>query len=307
MFIFDLHCDTITTARERGEGLLGNNCQVSLERLESAEWCQCFAIWIDDSLRGQAAVDFYHRHLEYFAGQMKVNSNIVQQARTAMDIRAITGGGRAAAVLTVEGGAALGGRVEMLEQLAQDGVWVMTLTWNGENELAAGQLCQGGLTPLGREVVSRMEQLGIAADVSHLNETGFWELDRFAKRPFIATHSNCCGVWDCGRNLTDDQIKAIAQRGGIVGITIHSPFVDGSKDASFDSICRQLDHLLETGGEGCAALGTDYDGSDSMPAMWSGCQTLPGLYRELEKRFGTKVTAGIMGGNALEFFCRYQG
>ena len=132
MKLFDLHCDTIERMEELGEDMLTDKTQLSLKYLPQMEkWCQTFAIFIPDSKRGADAVSYYEQVLAYFHKMLEKHADIVEMANTADDIRRITGRHKCAALLSVEGGAVLDGKLENIEKLKKDGVKMMTLTWNG--------------------------------------------------------------------------------------------------------------------------------------------------------------------------------
>ena len=202
MYLFDLHCDTVTRLHD-GErlapgdrSLRQNGAHLALGRMACYDWCQCFAIFMPDEYRGEAAVDYFESCYRFFTGQLAENADLAAQAFTAADIREIISGGRCAALLTVEGGSALAGDLGRIARLRECGVPVLTLTWNGKNELGSGMACDEGLTPLGREALPLLEEAGIVVDVSDLSDSGFWEVQKRARRPFIATHSDSRAV--CG-------------------------------------------------------------------------------------------------------------
>lgn len=284
---------------------MNSTTQVSLDRLPGHRWCQCFAIWVDDGLRGGAAVDFYNAHVTYFREQLARYPEQMAQVVSAADITRVLDSDRVAAILAVEGGGALGGDLKTLDQMYTDGVRLLTLTWNGHNELAGGQLEPGEFTDFGRAAVVRMERLGIIADVSHLCEEAFWELDRFATRPFVATHSNSRALRDHPRNLTDDQIVAIARRGGLVSTTFYTPFLTNEPDGDFDCLLRHLERIVQLGGEETPAVGGDFDGGVAS-GCFPGVQVMPALYHRLGYYFGEPLANRILGGNALDFFERYE-
>ena len=193
MKLFDLHCDTIERMEELGENMLTDKTQLSLKYLPEIEkWCQTFAIFIPDSKRGADAVEYYERVRAYFHKMLKEHHGIVEMVNTPSDIETITAKKKCAAILSVEGAAVLDGKLENVEKLAKDGVKMMTLTWNGENELASGHKNpEMGFTDFGREVVKEMERQNIIVDVSHLNDKGMEQLmGGIATKPIIATHSN---------------------------------------------------------------------------------------------------------------------
>lgn len=261
MDFFDLHCDTIYTGEKEGQRLRSNKLAVSLNKGKCFDrWCQTFAIFIPDEYRGRAAIDLYERLHKRFLTEMHDNSDVVSQCRNSDEIRTATSAGKCAAILSVEGGAALGGNLSMLDKLYDDGVKMITLTWNGDNELASGVGGSGGgLTDFGRQVVLRMNELGILCDVSHLNERCFWELIDMGIAPVVATHSNYKSVLYHRRNLTDEQFKAVCRTGGVAGLNFYNEFLGRN---TFDDVLRHLNKALELGGEDNVAFGSDYDGSD---------------------------------------------
>ena len=188
---------------------------------------------------------------------------------------------------------------------------MMTLTWNGINEIGSGSGSRQGLTPFGREVVARMERLGMMVDVSHLNDTGFWEVAKLAKRPFLASHSDSRAVRDHSRNLTDQQFMAIRDAGGIVGINFCGAFlVDSEKWTSKvapDRLMAPVLHVLDLHGEDTVALGSDFDGA-TVPDF-IGDVTGLGTLRDvmLAAGLGEELTNKICFGNAMDFWKRYEG
>jgi len=204
--------------------------------------------------------------------------------------------------LTVEGGSVLGGDILWVDKLHGMGVKMMTLTWNGENGLCGGVGSDKGFTAFGRQAVSRMEMLGMAVDVSHLNDTSFWQLCEFAEKPFCASHSNSRSVCSHPRNLTDGQFREIVRRGGVVGLNYHRGFVaDGGNTNTIDDLLRHLYHFLELGGEDAIALGSDFDGA-KMPDYLDGIDKLPFLIDALERSGLSKPVADkVLFGNAARY------
>lgn len=322
----DLHCDTIT--RERGtdpsansydlaEGrvetvsLVDNGFHIDLHRLpEEWDWCQTFALFIPDEYRGQAAIDYFDRCAAAFRRQMEAHEKLIRQVRTPAELETALAEGKRAAILAVEGGAALGGRLEMLERLREEGVRMMTLTWNGVNEIGSGSDSRMGLTSFGRQAVARMEELGMMVDVSHLNDPGFWEVAKMARRPFLATHSDSRAVRDHSRNLTDEQFRVIRDMGGIVGINFCTMFLAdvemGRRDVTPEQLMAHILHFLDLGGEDCVALGSDFDGA-TLPAFLDGAHSL-GTLRDvmLAAGLGEDLTDKICFSNALDFWKRYE-
>ncbi len=303
----DLHCDTIT----RGKGLRGNGCQVDLLRVpEGWQWCQAFAVWVPDEYRGRAALDYFRRFAGEFHGEMARHRDRIRQVRSAREVEEALEAGLHAAFLTVEGGAALMGEMGSLDLLWEEGVRMLTLTWNGPNELGNGCAAQGGLTPFGKAALARMEELGMAADVSHLNDEGFADVVRLARRPFAASHSDSRAVRGHRRNLTDQQFMAIRDAGGIVGINFYVDFLDGlgpgRTDLPPESLVRHIFHFLELGGEDCIALGSDFDGAQVPDFIGdiSGVATLREIM--LQSGLGPVLADKILFRNGLDFWKRYE-
>ena len=183
---------------------------------------------------------------------------------------------------------------------------MLTLTWNGENELAGGAAVTGGLKPFGREALRELERCDIVADVSHLNDESFWNVIKAARRPLAATHSNSRKICNVPRNLTDDQFRCLAQQGGLVGLNFFTGFLrEDAKSARLEDILRHAEHFLNLGGEDVLALGSDFDGAD-MPHDLPDCGALPQLAQRLREAFGFTLTEKICYKNALDFWRRYD-
>ncbi|MDL2215997.1 membrane dipeptidase [Ruminococcaceae bacterium OttesenSCG-928-N02] len=210
---------------------------------------------------------------------------------------------RCNAMFTVEGGAAINGKPERLQELKDLGVRIFSLVWSEENELAGGVNTDVGLKPAGIRTVQELERLGMILDVSHLNTKGFWQLCDIAKKPFIATHSNAIAVGPHARNLADDQVKEILTRGGIIGLTYCMPFIHArtDEDASYDDMARQIEHMLNLGAENQLCLGSDFDGA-KVPSAMNGIETMPAFIDFIEGKFGAPIAQKISFENANNFF-----
>lgn len=170
----------------------------------------------------------------------------------------LTEQGRIAALLSVEGCEVIDCDPGRLEWLREQGFCMLTLTWNADNALAGWHGSALGLTPRGRDFVREAQRLGLRIDVSHLSEAAFWQLMDCTQAPILASHSNCRALCDYTRNLTDDQLRALAQTGGTVGLNLYPPFLGGRAD--FDTLRAHLEHMLTLCGEDHVALGGDLDG-----------------------------------------------
>ena len=311
--LFDLHCDTLTRSAYgcwRGEPNTIDNAafQLALRKVpEGTKWVQCFAIFIPDQLRGTEAEEFFDFYAASFHQQAAAHRERFSACGTAEELEAALAAGRTAGLLTVEGGAALAGRLERVKALREAGVGMMTLTWNGPNELASGHDTGEGFTSFGREAVGEMERLGMLVDVSHLNDRGFEELLGFAKRPFVASHSNARAVCGHPRNLPDEYIQEMVRRGGLIGLNYCKSFLSEDGTGDLDALYRHVCHFLELGAEKCLALGSDYDGAGMHPDLNSVEKSLEiGGYLTAHG-IGAQTAEDICFANAWRFFQTWMG
>ena len=223
MNFFDLHCDTATEAMKIHAGLYGSGLQLDLDRWQGGSLCQSYAVFIPDTLRGEPAWQYFVRCSTYWKEKITEAGRMILLDHPAEAESCWKKGGNAC-FLAVEGGAVLAGRLEYVQALAGHGVRMLTLTWNGENELAGGSAITGGLKPFGRDALRELERCDIVADVSHLNDESFWNVIKAARRPLAATHSNSRKICNVPRNLTDDQFRCLAQQGGLVGLNFYTAF-----------------------------------------------------------------------------------
>jgi membrane dipeptidase len=233
--------------------------------------------------------------------------------RAASDLDAAVQDDQVGFVLHLEGLTSLGGDPEALAGFYELGVRSAQLTWNGRNELASGVGAEqpGGLTPAGREVVAELDRLGMLVDVAHLAEPSFWDLFEVARGPIIASHANMKALCPHRRNLTDDQIRAIAEAGGVVGVCFIADFI--GRPATLARLVDHVDHLAGLVGVESIAVGPDYvefapdlmvdprQGDSYLgPEGLRRVETLPvftaGL---LERGYSEEDAAAILGGNML--------
>ena len=323
--VFDLHCDTLDrlalsgdptvpggfyehdagVPRDRMSRLDDNDAHISLARMARFDWCQCFAVYVPDELRGDAAWSLFKRVRRFWESETDRCSAKVARVRDAAGAAAAFEQGISAAMLTVEGCSFLEDDAQAeprLDALAEAGVRMATLTWNGSNALGSGNDTSYGLTPFGRRMIRGLEERGIVVDASHLNDAGFRDLLAVAERPFACSHSNARAVCPHPRNLEDWQLREIADRGGIVGLNYYNAFLreDGA-EATPDDVLRHVDHMLNVAGEDLLALGSDYDGSD-VPRWLDPCDKVADLHALLAREFGTAIAERIFHGNAERFF-----
>lgn len=305
MDYFDLHCDTATEIYKHKCSLSGGKTDVTLEKTDKyGRFAQVFAVWIDDSLRGRAAWKYFCDVSGYLKNEIKKQSKKILFCRTCGDLREAYETKRKAAMLSIEGGAALAGSIDNVGKAYEKGARLLTLTWNGRCETGCGCMEEedSGLTEFGKDVVREMESFNMIVDVSHLSEKGFWDVARMARKPFAATHSNSKAICHVKRNLTDEQFKEIARGGGIVGLNMCADFLS-SGDAGIGDVIKHAEHFIDLGGEKNLAIGADFDGC-ALPHDIPGADGMDKVYEKMCSVFGKKITSDIFYNNAYNFFIR---
>lgn len=283
---FDGHCDTIYRCYETGEHLDSNGGHIALDRLDGfSGYAQMFTMfWSAAKAPKEGMFAVLNRQHDIFLREVELNSGRIVHCRTAAEIGSAWEAGKAAAVLTIEGGDLIDCDPERLELVKDWGVKLLNPTWNCANALS-GSHCEDperGLTDLGRAFVREAQRLGIYMDVSHLSRPGFWNLIDMTEKPIVASHSNSSKIHPHSRGLDDDQFRLIAETGGVVGMNFYSDFVGASP--KIDDLVRHIEHFLNLGGEKTVALGGDLDGCDETVAGIGGVQDVPNLWQALKDR-----------------------
>lgn len=302
--LFDTHCDTVSKAYEGEKQLFNNNLQLDLKKLlEYNAPVQFFAIWLSKKFYVDAYAETVKR-INYYYEQVEKNKDIFAHANSYSDIVENKKNGKISGILSIEGGEALEGKIENLYILHNMGVRAITLTWNHKNEIANGAAePMGGLTDFGREVVTEMENIGMFIDVSHLNDDSFWEVARMASKPFIASHSNSRKITNVRRNLTDAQMKAVAQNGGVIGINLCPTFLSNRNYADISDVMLHIDHMIKVVGCDYIGFGCDFDGIDDTPRDINDVSHINKLISALDKKYGSSVAAKISEENFLRLLC----
>lgn len=304
MKLFDLHCDTLYRAYTQNSTLFNDDFHISFNKTRGiAPYVQCLAVWIPDDHRGKNAVKLFRGCVGKLEEQL-CGTEIVR-CKTESDLNKVKESGGKGVVLTVEGGAVLGGKIENIAALKAEGVKMMTLTWNGTNELGDGIGAEnaGGLSEFGRRVVKEMEKNNIVVDISHSSEKMFYDVAEITEKPFAASHSNAKKICPHKRNLTDEQFNIIKKRGGIVGLNFCRDFLNKTAtNAKMYDIIKNAEHFLSLGGEKNVAVGGDFDGAD-IPCDMEGLEAMPKLYELfLHHNYSESLVEDIFFNNAFRFF-----
>lgn len=304
--IVDAHCDTLWAAPKQKRYLHEHSAlgHLDLPRLKQAGvYIQFFALFSDPNYGPAGFTAEALAMTERFYEAVEASQGQLRPLLWREDLNDQSGEGHVFGLLSIEGAEPIHGRVDLLRSFFRLGVRAMGLTWNYRNELADGQLdaeSGGGLTPRGRAVVREMERLGMLIDCSHLSDAGFWDLLDQTKGPIIASHSNARALCPHLRNLTDDQLTAIAARGGVIGINFFPPFLRQDGEATVHDVIRHIDYIAGRVGVQAVALGSDFDGIDRTPVGLEDCTKLPTVAEEL-LRLGYREAdvRAIMGGNMV--------
>ena len=302
MKIADMHCDTISEIvyskqriedKKRSQNTSQNTSQVDeqpielkknklhldLEKMKAGDYLvQNFAMYVNLKERKEP-LDWCLRLMDTFYEEMDKNKDTILLATSYSDIIKNQQAGKMSALLTIEEGGVAKGKLENLRMLYRLGVRMLTLTWNFENELGfpnaitpSGERAYrtnpntvNGLKEKGIEFVQEMERIGMIIDVSHLSDAGFYDVLKYTKKPFVASHSNARSVCNHIRNMSDDMIRCLANRGGVMGINFEPDFLQEFKDGetahgNIELIIRQIKHIINIGGYECLGLGSDFDG-----------------------------------------------
>ena len=304
MKLFDGHCDTAFELWQRGEGLHCNSCHIDLQRAKKLDaYAQIFAFCSYAGSAGivETAEAALELPLAALRRELAEHTDAIAPAADAAGIRQAWNDGKAAALFSIEGPEVIGCNPERLAGLRALGFVTTTLTWNMNTPLAGCHASDRGLSPRGRDYVRAAEDCGMYIDVSHLSERAFWELCEVARKPILASHSNCRALRDHSRNLTDDQLRAIAQLGGTVGLNLYVPFL--GETADFSTMLAHLEHMLCVCGENHVALGGDLDGCDELPEGFSGVESYPDFYGYLRTKGYEEATLDrIFYKNLLQLF-----
>ena len=230
------------------------------------------------------------------------HSKHVAIARTPDDLWLHKHQGRKSIMLGIENGHALEGSLDNLRHFAQRGIVYMTLCHNGDNDIcdsARGEHTHDGVSAFGREVISEMNRLGIMVDLSHAGEKSFYDALELSSTPIVCSHSSCRALCDHPRNLTDDQMRALAQQGGVMQVTLYHGFLVKDGEATLDDAMRHLEHAIEVMGIDHVGLGTDFDGDGGIRGLASSAELLNYTRELLKRKFSEADIQKLWGGNFL--------
>ncbi len=231
-------------------------------------------------------------------------------AQSSDELRRLKEEGKKAILLGIENGYALGKDLTNLHRFRQMGVSYITLCHNGDNDLcdsAAGKTEWGGLSPFGKEVVAEMNRLGMMIDVSHAADRTFYDVLEHSTRPVIASHSSCRALCNHRRNLDDNQIKALAQQGGVIQICLYKGFINESPEtASLSDAIRHILHVIDLVGIDYVGIGSDFDGDGELIGCRAANELMQITMRLIAEGLDDESIAKIWGGNLMRVMNEVQ-
>lgn len=308
MYICDCHCDTLTELYKKNADLYSNEQHFDIKRqLALGGGLQFCAIYVPTpEYRYYGGLRYTLKLLDkYLQESRKVRAAGIDllQIRTKADATDALNH-QVATLLAIEEGGAIDGSLEALRCLYELGLRAMTLVWSNRNDIADGvneECSGGGLTVFGRQVVAEMNRLGMLVDVSHMAPAGFWDVLEVSSKPIIATHSNAKALCHHPRNLTDEQIKALNENDGLIGITFAGQFLEEDYNkACIESVYRHIDHMLNImGNDEHLGFGSDFDGISHPPYNIQGVQDYAPLVEYLATKYSDDTIAKLTHRNVL--------
>ncbi|MCI9047845.1 MAG: membrane dipeptidase [Hungatella sp.] len=279
----DMHCDTIYELYEDHKNggnasIRSNSLHLDLEKMAKGGYClQNFAIFVHLE-KQEKPFECAMEMIDTFYQEMEANKDLIGVVKNCREMEENQAKGRLSAMLTLEEGGACQGKLSYLRDFYRLGVRMMTLTWNFPNQLGHPNriIMEGpkkgcypdtehGLTETGLEFLEEMERLGMIIDVSHLGDQGIWDVFSHTTKPFVASHSNARALASHPRNLTDEMIRSLGQRGGVAGINYCPAFLrdwsgEEKPKSLVEDMVRHMRYMADLGGIGCVGLGSDFDG-----------------------------------------------
>lgn len=323
--VIDFHCDAILATLPDAAFIIGSGQKrtlaersteghVDIPRLfDGGVDCQVFAHFIEP-IYNPIAPQRMLQIMGYFISEIEKNPEKMEIVTHAEEIYK-NHGKKISIIVGIEGGEAIDQDLRLLKVYHKLGLRTLTLCWNNRNAIADGvrwQRSKSGLTEFGVSVVEECNKLGIIVDVSHITDPGFWDVLEVSKDPIIASHSNCRSLCPSMRNLSDEMIKALSERDGVIGINLGQFFLIEQKEVTngriptVETVVDHIDHIREvTGSVDNIGLGSDYDGFPNMAQGLEDVSKLPNLTKALVVRgYSDQEIEKILGGNFLRVIKR---
>lgn len=311
----DSHCDTpMLSATDYTLGKRSSVALVDLHKMEEGLLdATTMVAYLPqgpcDDASLSAATTEADRLLAWVAANVEQNARHVALCSSPGELVELKRKGKRAIMRGIENGYAIGHDISNIERWRKEGVIYITLCHNGDNHIcdsARGNATHGGLSPFGVEVVREMNRTGMLIDLSHAAESTFWQVLKQSTQPVVCSHSSCRALCNHQRNLTDEQMTALAAKGGVVQVTMYSGFLRSEGEATLNDFIAHLEHAIAIAGIEHVGIGTDFDGDGSVVGCSSASQ-LPNITRELLRRgYSEGDIEKIWGGNWLRVMRQVQ-
>jgi membrane dipeptidase len=307
-FVIDLHndvCEKMINGYQIGIRHTTDNSDIPRFRDGGVD-AQMFAIWVNPIPQDTGYYNLSMAMIDTFTNQVSRNSAFIAQARTTDEIGQVNSSGKLAGILAVEGGHAIENDLENLKAYYAKGARYFTITWNNSTAWATSakdpQSATKGLSEFGKQVIRTLDSLGMIIDVAHTGIKTIQDILAITKNPIIDSH---CGVYKLRnhyRNLKDDQIDSIANRGGVIGVVFYTDFLAASK-VTIDTVIKHIDYIKNLVGIDYVAIGSDFDGGITPPVGLEDVSKLPALTLALLKHgYSPSDVKKILGENYLRVF-----
>ena len=299
----DGHQDAVIMAAYLPQPKLGDTFSATLQQSSSFEGVRDKAFATTPYSYANGIFD----QIEAIVGQ---NSRYLSLARTPADLYADKQQGRKSIMFAIENGLALEHDLSNVKRFAQRGVVYITLCHNGDNDIcdsARGCNTHDGVSQFGEQVIRQMNACGIMVDLSHAGEKSFYDALQISETPIVCSHSNCRALCDHPRNLTDDQLRALAARGGVAHTTLYGGFLRKQGEASILDAISHLEHAIEVMGIDHVGLGTDFDGDGGVRGIADSSELINFTLHLLRRKYSERDIRKIWGGNWLRLMTEVQG
>jgi len=314
IFVADLHADTLMWMAPTAYDMLERHRpllplspirnHIDIPRMkEGGVNLQAFGIVTNYWFNKKKTADKQLKQLD----DLVKKSKDLEWALTGEDAEKIWKSGKIGVFAGMEGAHPLEGKIENLEHFYNKGVRYLGLAHFKNTEAAPSSTSLNGankpLSPFGEELISAMDELGIIIDLAHAGYRSFIEAAEYTSNPVIVSHTGVCGRYESKRNINDEQIRAVAKTGGVIGVMFHPFFLNGKLRGSVDDVIDHMDHIRGLVGPDHISLGSDFDGFITLPREMRDVSDLPAITQRLyERGYSEEDIKKVMGGNFLKVY-----
>lgn len=307
MFVLDSHCDTPSQFLKRVDPSVDCNIRghVDFQKMHKGGIdASFFAMYIPKEMSADEGFDYARKMLVTTRQEVFSHADKARFAVGVDEALANKEKGLISIFMALENASPIGNDLERLEWFHRQGVKYITLCHNADNlvcDSAAQATTHHGLSAFGVDFVRRLNELGIIIDCAHISDESFFDVLKHSTKPVVSTHSCCRALCSHRRNMTDEMIKALADKGGVIQINFYPLFLDDDPaKASVSRVCDHIDHVVELVGADHVGIGSDFDGIDETPEGLEDISKMPAVFDELRRRgYSEEDVAKIAGGNFL--------